>query len=93
MNFARSLVSLPRWMIFPAMALTALLSSCGGGGGGSTPPPPPPALEIVNATLPDGINGKIYNVTMVATNGIGTLTWSVDATGGNLPSGLSLSTA
>lgn len=93
MNFARSLVWLPRWMIFPAIALTALLSSCGGGGGGSTPPPPPPALEIVNATLPDGINGKIYNVTMVATNGIGTLTWSVDATGGNLPSGLSLSTA
>lgn len=94
MKFARPLVALPRWMVLPAVTLTAILSSCGGGGGGSTPPPPPPpALEIVNATLPDGINGKIYSVTMVAANGMGTLTWSVDATSGNLPPGLSLSTA
>lgn len=93
MRLARSLISLPRWMIFPAVVLTALLSSCGGGGGGGSTPPPPPALEVVNATLPDGINGKIYDVTMVAANGIGGLTWSVDATSGNLPSGLSLSSA
>ena len=94
MKFARPLVALPRWMVLPAVTLTAILSSCGGGGGGSTPPPPPPpALEIVNATLPDGINGKIYSVTMVAANGMGTLTWSVDPTSGNLPPGLSLSTA
>ena len=93
MKLAHPLVSLARWTVFPAIVLTALLSSCGGGGGSSPPPPPPPALEIVNASLPDGINGKIYDVTMVAANGIGTVTWSVDASSGNLPPGLSLSTA
>lgn len=67
----------------------AMLTGCGGGG--SSPPPPPPTLTITTTTLGDGVAGTAYSVTLQATGGTGTRTWSLSA--GSLPGGLTLSSA
>ncbi|MFC1725508.1 DPP IV N-terminal domain-containing protein [candidate division KSB1 bacterium] len=48
-------------------------------------------LTIVDLTLPDGSQGVMYSHTLQATGGTGSYYWSIDS--GNLPPGLSLSTA
>jgi len=69
-------------------ALVFLLSGCGGGGGASVaPPPPPPAtLTITTSSLPAATVGQDYDVTVQATGGTGSRTWS--ALG--LPAGLDI---
>jgi len=69
-------------------ALVFLLGGCGGGGGASVaPPPPPPAtLTITTSSLPAATVGQAYSVTVQATGGTGTRTWS--ALG--LPAGLDI---
>jgi hypothetical protein len=47
-------------------------------------------LQVTTASLPDGMAGDPYSVTLAATGGSGPYTWSLAATGG-LPSGLTLS--
>jgi hypothetical protein len=51
----------------------------------------PPALTITTATLPAGTTGTAYSQTLQATGGVPSYTWSKSA--GNLPAGLSLSSA
>jgi len=70
-------------------ALVFLVSGCGGGGGGASvaPPPPPPAtLTITTSSLPAATVGQAYSVTVQATGGTGSRTWS--ALG--LPAGLTI---
>lgn len=66
-----------------ALLLTLIMSACGGGGnsGSVAPPPPPPASLTItgNAQLPDAVQGQPYSITLSATNGQGTLTWSISA--------------
>jgi hypothetical protein len=74
--------------------LSALISvNCGGGGGdrSTPPPPPPPALTITTTSLPDGVATKAYTLTLQASGGSGTKSWSVAS--GSLPQGLSLDAA
>lgn len=69
-----------------------ILTGCGGGGSSTPPPPPPPpTLSITTASLTDGVQSTAYSVTVQATGGTGTQTWSVAS--GALPDGLSLSAA
>ena len=51
----------------------------------------PPALTITTATLPAGTTGTVFSQTLQATGGVPSYTWSKSA--GNLPAGLSLSSA
>ncbi len=46
------------------------------------------SIRITTASLPDGVTGKPYDITVAASGGIGARTWSV--IGGSLPSGLVL---
>ena len=53
-----------------ALALVLpLLVACGGGGGG--PSIDPAALSVLPATLPDGVPGGFYSVTLLAAGGTG----------------------
>ncbi len=80
------------WLyLVPACGLAALLGSCMGGGGGAPPPPPPPPPSITTTTLPDGTTRQNYSQTLQASGGTGALNWSLPS--GNLPGGLSLSSA
>jgi autotransporter-associated beta strand protein len=49
----------------------------------------PAALSVVTPSLPDGLAGAIYSVTLAAVSGTGPCTWSLAS--GVLPAGLSLS--
>jgi len=59
--------------------------------GGAPPPPPPPPLAVSTTTLPQGVVGSGYSVTLQATGGSLPYTWSI--TSGPLPAGLSLNGA
>jgi hypothetical protein len=50
-----------------------------------------PKLSITTTTLPNGVMGTAYSVSLQSTGGVGTITWSVSS--GSLPAGLSLSGA
>ena len=77
-----------------ALILSVLLTACGGGGSSSTPPPPAGPPTITTATLTNGVVNTAYlnsngsAVSLFATGGTGSYTWSI--TSGNLPPGLSL---
>jgi hypothetical protein len=61
------------------------------GSGGTPPPPAPPAtpnLSITTASLPAADVGSSYSLTLAASGGSGTKSWTVAA--GSLPSGVSL---
>jgi hypothetical protein len=72
--------------VFAVFALV-LLAGCSGGGG--TPPPTP--VTITTTTLAQGTVSTSLTVPLSATGGSGTYTWSVVS--GNLPAGLTLSSA
>ncbi len=65
----------------------AVIAACGGGGGGGGPAP----LAITSTTADDGVVGVAYSVTIAATGGSGTRTFSISA--GALPAGLAISAA
>lgn len=48
----------------------------------------PVAVNITTTTVPDGTNGAFYSATVMAQDGVGALTFSLDA--GSLPSGVLL---
>lgn len=72
---------------WPSISLVACLAcasiSCGGGGGGNIPgqkttPPIPQVLTITTASLlPPTVQGQGYSATLAASNGQGTLHWSI----------------
>ncbi len=73
---------------FVALSLCAyvlLLTACGS----SHPPNGPGALNIANASVPDGVVQSPYNTTLVPTGGMGPYTWTLNS--GALPPGLTLS--
>jgi Putative Ig domain len=80
---------------FPFLVLSLcvsvlLMSACGG----SHPPTPPGALNIANASVPDGVvlspyGGTPDGVTLGTSGGLAPYTWTL--TGGALPPGLTLS--
>jgi Domain of unknown function (DUF4382)/Putative Ig domain len=50
------------------------------------------ALQIINTSLPDGVNGAVYSSTTIqGVGGTATYNWSISA--GNLPAGLALNAA
>ena len=67
--------------------LSGLLVACGGGG--SNPPSTP--LSITTTSLSQGQTGVAYSATLSATGGTSPYSWSIKS--GNLPAGLSLSSA
>src|SRR5580658_5996250 len=78
--------SLGLTFVLAALALV-FVSGCNGGGG-VTPPTP---VSITTTTLTQGTVGTSLTAPLAATGGSGTYTWSVLS--GNLPAGLTLSTA
>jgi Putative Ig domain len=70
-----------------AVLVLVFVAGCGGGGGG-TPPTP---VTITTTTLTQGTVNTSFSATLAATGGSGTYTWSVST--GNLPTGLTLSSA
>jgi putative Ig domain-containing protein len=73
---------------FALTLLAAAIAACGGGGGGGSGSGP---LNITTTTANDGVIGTAYTLTVAATGGQGTRTFSVSA--GALPAGLTLSGA
>lgn len=51
----------------------------------------PTALAVTTTNLPAGKVGEVYSQTLTATGGTGSKTWTIDT--GNLPAGLTLSSA
>ena len=89
-------VALACWALL--LLALAVLPSCGGGGGTIVPPPPPPPppptpqpLGISTTALPDLVLGASSGFNPSATGGTPPLSWSVAA--GNLPPGMTLSSA
>jgi hypothetical protein len=74
--------------IFAVLTLV-ILAGCSGGGG--NPPTPPTPVTITTTTLTQGTVNTTFSATLAATGGSGTYTWSVSS--GNLPTGLTLSSA
>jgi Putative Ig domain len=70
-----------------AVLALVFVAGCSGGGGG-TPPTP---VTITTTTLTQGTVNSSFSATLAATGGSGTYTWSVSS--GNLPTGLTLSSA
>ena len=77
------------WLAWGAVLLSAWIIGCGGGGGNNPPVTP---ITITTLTLNGGTVKTTYNVTLAATGGSGTYTWSLSS-GSNLPAGLALSAA
>ncbi len=48
-------------------------------------------LSVSTQSLPAGLIGQVYSVQLAAVGGVGPYTWSLDATSGSLPAGLSIS--
>src|ERR1700728_427900 len=71
------------------LAALALVFIAGCSGGGSTPPPTP--VTVTTTTLAQGTVNTTFTAPLSATGGSGTYTWSVSS--GNLPTGLTLSSA
>src|ERR1700722_17737546 len=53
--------------------------------------PPAPLVQITTTSLPGGTAGRSYTAALSATGGVTPYTWTIS--GGNLPSGLTLSTS
>jgi hypothetical protein len=70
-----------------AVLALVFVAGCSGGGGG-TPPTP---VTITTTTLTPGTVNSSFSATLAATGGSGTYSWSVAS--GNLPTGLTLSSA
>jgi hypothetical protein len=66
-------------------------SSGGGGGGGGGGQPPVTPVSIISNSAPDGVVGRTYKQTLLATGGRQPYRWSI--TGGLLPPGLGFSSA
>jgi len=66
---------------------TITINGVGGGGPGPLPAPAP-SLSITTASLPTASVGSPYSLTLAASGGSGTKSWTLGA--GSLPAGLSL---
>lgn len=70
-----------------SVSLALFLSGCGKGGVPVTVFP----LVVANTSVPVAVINKAYNFTLTATGGVGPYSWSI--VGGNLPSGITMSSA
>jgi hypothetical protein len=88
MNSPKVVAALGLILIF-----SVFLTACGGGSS-KTPPPPPGPPTITTSTLTNGVITRMYlnsngsPVSLFATGGTGSYTWSISS--GSLPPGLSL---
>src|ERR1700679_2894125 len=70
-----------------AISLALFLSGCGKGNTPNTILP----LVVGNTSVPVAVINKAYNFTLTAQGGVGPYTWVL--VGGNLPSGISMTSA
>jgi len=76
-------------LLFPQLALLALLQGCASASRSSQNPPPVENIAIMTTSLPSGQINVAYSASLAATGGTTPLTWAL--TSGTLPSGLLLS--